>query len=174
MKKVSITFALGSRTVTVEREVAAEEEVKTAVQSLLSEVEEIALPGKASPGQLRALWGVAMGKQGWEKEKVTSFLKERLGTSSRQEIVGVVDKAELSRLIDEIGGNDTVEESGDPDKANAAQLRALWGKALSKGWERDRVKTFLEEKLNTSRENEIIGKAEKKFVSTLIDEVAAA
>ena len=174
MTKVSIMFALGSRTVTVEREAAAEEEVKTAVSSLLAEVEEIALPGKASSGQLRALWGVAMGKQGWEKEKVKAFLNEHLGTSSRQEIVGVVDKAEISRLIDEIGGNDKIVESDDPDKASAAQLRALWGKALGKGWDRERVKKFLEEKLNTSREEEIVGKADKKFVSGLIEELAAA
>ncbi len=172
MTKVSISFALGTRTVTVERE--TEEEVKTSVSSLLSEVEEISLPGKASSGQLRALWGVAMGKMGWEKEKVKSFLKEHLGTSSRQEIVGVVDKAELSRLIDEIGGGETAEVEEDPDKASSAQLRALWGKALSKGWDRERVKKFLEEKLETSREKEIVGKADKKFISSLIDEVAAA
>ena len=174
MTKVSIAFALGSRTVTVEREAGPENDVKTAVAALLGEVEEIALPGKASPGQLRALWGVALGKQGWEKEKVKSFLKERLGTSSRQEIVGVVDKAVISRLIDEIGGVETDGGEEDPDKASSAQLRALWGKALSKGWDRERVKKFLQEKLETSREKEIVGKADRKFVSSLIDQIAAA
>lgn len=174
MTKVSISFAMGGRTVTVEREAGPDEEVKTAVQSILSAVEEIALPGKASSGQLRALWGKAMGNRGWDKEKVKGFLKERLGTSSRQEIVGVVDKTEISLLIDEIGGGDTVESNGDPGKASAAQIRALWGKALGQGWERERVKRFLEEKLNTSREDEIVGKADKELVSGLIEEIAAA
>lgn len=173
MTKVAISFPLGSRTVSLERETTPGEEVKAAVRSLLSELEEIAIPGKATPSQLRALWAKAINQLGWDKERVKSFLKERLGTSSKSGIIGVIDKEEVSRLIDEINGNGNGDKF-DSGKATAAQIRALWGKALGKGWERERVKAFLEEKLSTSDEEAIVGKADRALVSSVIDEIELA
>jgi hypothetical protein len=173
MTRVTVSFPLGSRTVSVERETTPGEEAKSALRTLLSELEEIAIPGKATPAQLRAFWAKAINQLGWDKEKVKSFLKERLGASNKSAIVGVIEKEKLSRLIDEINGNGNGDKV-DSDKATAAQLRALWGKALGKGWDRERVKSFLEQKLSTSDEEEIVGKADRAVISCAIDEIELA
>jgi len=173
MTRMTVMFPLGSRTVSVERETAPGEEVKSALRSLLSELDEIAIPGKATPAQLRALWAKAINQLGWDKERVKSFLKERLGASNKAAIVGVIEKDKLSNLIDEINGNGNGDKI-DSDKATAAQLRALWGKALGKGWDRERVKAFLEEKLSTSEEEAIVGKADRALISSAIDEIELA
>ena len=58
-----------------------------------------------------------------------------------------------------------------PGKATVGQMRALWGKAFDRGWTRDKVKRYLEEKLGTSREEEIVGKVDKDVLSDIIDAI---
>jgi hypothetical protein len=58
-----------------------------------------------------------------------------------------------------------------PGKATVAQMRALWGIALSKGWDRERILRFLEEELGTSIEEEIVGKIDIERVSDVIKEI---
>lgn len=173
MTAVTVSFAVGNKTVSVQRETAPEE-VKATVRALLSEVEEIALPDKATSGQFRALWAKAVVQQGWDKEKVKSFLQEKLGTSRKGEIVGVVDKARLSGLIDELADNGGPAGEAESAGATSGQLRALWARALGKGWNRDEVRAFLEKKLGCSDDAEIVGKVGRELLSGLIDELAAA
>jgi len=73
------------------------------VNNLLLEISTIKAIGKATQEQIRALYGKAYGK-GWDKDRITSFLEERFGTKEGNELVGKIDKLELSRVIDEIGG----------------------------------------------------------------------
>jgi len=168
MNVVSVSFEVGDKLITLKREIAAGEEIRKAVSALLKESEEIGVPGKASPAQLRALYARALAA-GWDKEKVKGMLKNKLGTDSANEIVGVLDKQVLSRLIDEIGQAPEV-----PGKATSGQVKALWGKALSKGWERDRIRTFLQEKIGVSRDDQIVGQVDRKLISSIIDQFAAA
>jgi hypothetical protein len=67
---------------------------------------------------------------------------------------------------DEIGGAIEV-----PDKATVAQMRALWGIALSKGWDKERIQKFIEMELGTSKAEEIVGKIDIERVSDLIKEI---
>ena len=152
----------------MQRGLRTEEDLKGAVEKLLSEVEDIGTTGKATAGQMRALYGKALDKE-WDKERIKEFLEENLGTSDEDKIVGVVERLNLSRLIDEIGG--AVEVTG---KATIVQMRALWGKALDRGWDREKVRRFLETKLGTSKEEKIVGKVDKDKVSRIIDEVESA
>jgi hypothetical protein len=50
-------------------------------------------------------------------------------------------------------------------------MRALWGIALSKGWDRERILRFLEEELGTGIEEEIVGKIDIERVSDVIKEI---
>jgi hypothetical protein len=50
-------------------------------------------------------------------------------------------------------------------------MRALWGIALSKGWDRERILRFLEEELGTGIEEEIVGKIDIEKVSAMINEI---
>ncbi len=168
MNVVSVSFEVGDKMITLKREIEAGEEIQKALAGLLKESEEISARGKASSSQIRALYARAFAA-GWDKEKVEEMLKNKLGTSSGNQIVGMVEKQELSRLIDDIGPAPEV-----PGKATAGQVKALWGKALSKGWDRDRVRTFLQEKIGVSRDNQIVGQLDKKLISSVIDELAAA
>ena len=168
MNVVSVSFEVGDKMITLKREIEAGEGIQKAVTALLKESEEIGVPGKASPAQFRALYARALAA-GWDKEKVKDMLKNKLGTSSGNQIVGVVEKQVLSRIIDEIGPAPEV-----PGKATAGQVKALWGKALSKGWDRDRIRIFLQEKIGVSRDDQIVGQLDKKLISSVIDELAAA
>jgi hypothetical protein len=168
MNIVSVSFEIGDKMITLKREIESDEPIQKAVNTLLKESEEIGVPGKGSLPQLRALYARAFAA-GWDKEKVKEMLKNKLGTSSRNEIVGVVEKQVLSRLIDEIGPAPEV-----PGKATAGQVKALWAKALHKGWERARIRTFLQEKLGVSQDAQIVGQVDKKLISSVIDQLAAA
>jgi len=165
MTKIIVSFPIEDKTVRVERELKTGEDLKEAIERLLLEVGDIGVSGKATSGQMRALYGKALD-QGWSKERIKEFLEAKLGTSDENEIVGKVDRIEFSRLIDEIGGAVEI-----PGKATVAQMRALWGKALDKGWSRGKVRKFLEEKLGTSKEEEIVGKIDKDRFSYIIDDV---
>jgi hypothetical protein len=165
--KVKVSFPVNDKTITVEKEVGEHENIAHAVNALLAEIDslELRVPGRATPEQIRALYGKAFSRD-WDKDRVKSFLEERFGTSNEDEIVGRVDRMELSRLIGEIGG--AIEM---PGKATVAQMRALWGKALGKSWDRERVRAFLEERLGTSIEEEIVGKIDREKLSVVIDEI---
>lgn len=168
MNVVSVSFEIGDKMITLKREIESGEPIQKALNALLKESEELGVPGKGSLPQLRALYARASAA-GWDKEKVKEMLMDKLGRSSRNEIVGVVDKQVLSRLIDEIGPAPEV-----PGKATAGQVKAFWAKALSKGWERDRIRTFLQEKIGVSHDTQIIGRVDKKLISAVIDQLAAA
>ncbi len=165
MTKIIISFSIDNKTVSVEQEIKTGEDLKEVIERLLLEIENIGVGDKATSGQMRALYGKALD-QAWSKEKIKEFLEAKFGTSDENEIVGKVDRFEFSRLIDEIGGAIEI-----PGKATFAQMRTLWGKALDKGWSREKVRKFLEEKLGTSREEEIVGKIDKDTFSYIIDEV---
>jgi len=165
MTKIIISFSIDNKTVSVERELKTGEDLKEVIEKLLLEIEDIGVRGKVTSGQMRALYGKALD-QGWSKEKIKEFLEAKLGTSDENEIVGKVDRIEFSRLIDEIDGAIEI-----PGKATVAQMRALWGKALDKGWSREKVRNFLDEKIGISREEEIVGKINKDTLSYIIDEV---
>ncbi|MEA1928969.1 MAG: hypothetical protein U9N73_12255 [Candidatus Auribacterota bacterium] len=168
MNVVSVSFESGDKMITLKRDIESGEEIRKVVSALLKEAQEVGVPGKASPAQLRAIYARAIAS-GWNKEKVKEMLKNKLGTSSRNEIVGMVDKQDLSRLIDEIGPAPEVE-----GKATSGQLKALWAKALSKGWERARIRTFLQEKIGADKDGQIVGHVDRKLVSSLIDQLALA
>ena len=163
--KVKISFPHDEKTITVERDVAENSSIAQEINSLLLEVDSIKAIGKASQEQIRALYGKAYGK-GWDKERIASFLEERFGTKDGNELIGKIDKLELSRVIDEIGGAIEV-----PGKATVAQMRALWGIALGKGWDRGRIQKYLEMGLGTSIEEEIVGKIDIERLSDLINEI---
>jgi hypothetical protein len=163
--KIIISFHIGDKTISIEQELKSGDNLKEVIEKLLLEIEDIEISGKATAGQMRALYRKALD-QGWSREMVKEFLEARIGTSNEDEIVGKVSRNEISRLIDEIGG--AVEVSG---KATVAQMRALWGKALDKGWSREKIRRFLEERLGTSREEEIVGKVDRDTLSRLIDEL---
>ena len=163
--RVKISFPQDEKTITVERDVAENSSIAQEINSLLLEVNSIKAIGKASQDQIRALYGKAYGK-GWDKERIASFLEERFGTKDGNELIGKIEKLELSRVIDEIGG--AIEVLG---KATVAQMRALWAIALSKGWDRGRIQEFLEMELGTSIEEEIVGKIDIERLSDLIKEI---
>jgi hypothetical protein len=163
--KVTISFSINDKAITVEREIQQGEDMKSIIEQLLLEIESIGITDRATAGQMRALYGKAMDR-GWSKEKVKELLNTRFGTSEEGKIVGVVGRAEFSQLIDEIG------ESGEiTGKTTGAQMRIFWGKALDKGWTREKIKDFLEKKLGTNREEEIIGKVDKERFSQIIEEL---
>ncbi len=163
MDRISVSFPVGDKTVKIEREVERKK-LKEEIEVMLQEAEDIG-GSKATSGQMRALYGKALD-QGWDREKIKLFLEEKLGTSDQDEIVGVVERAKISHLIDELGSLLEV-----PGKATVGQMRALWGKAFDRGWSREKVKRYLEEKLGTSREEEIVGKVDKDTLSDVIDAV---
>ena len=163
--KVKISFPQDEKTITVERDVVENETIAQVINNQLLEISTIKAIGKATQEQIRALYGKAYGK-GWDKDRITSFLEERFGTKDGNELIGKIDKLELSRVIDEIGGAIEV-----PGKATVAQMRALWGIALSKGWDRERILRFLEEELGTGIGEEIVGKIDIERVSDLIKEI---
>ena len=168
MNVVSVSFEIGDKLITLKHDMEGDEEIAKTVNILLKESEEIGLSGKASAGQLGALYARAFAVA-WDKEKVEKLLECRLNTSSRNEIVGVVDRQVLSRLIDEIGVPPEV-----PGKASVGQVRVFWAKALSKGWERARIREFLQEKIGVSRDAQIVGQVDKSVISSVIDQLAAA
>ncbi|MFH1038599.1 MAG: hypothetical protein V1789_08045 [PVC group bacterium] len=168
MKSVSVSFKVGDKMVTLKQEIAPETSAREALSSLLGESEEIGPLGKVTVAQLRALYARAH-QAGWDKQKVKELLEKDLGTSLSDEIIGVVDRKRFSRLIDGLGAAEEV-----PGKATAGQMRALWAKALSKGWERDRVKVFLQTKVGADRDDRIIGVIDKSLVSSVIDEIEGA
>jgi len=163
MDRVSVSFAVGDKTVKIEREVERKN-LKEEIESMLQETEDIG-GSKATSGQMRALYGKALD-QGWDRERIKLFLEEKLGISNEDEIDGIIERAKISHLIDEIGSMREV-----PGKATVGQMRALWGKAFDRGWTRDKVKRYLEEKLGTSREEEIDGKVDKDVLSDIIDAI---
>jgi hypothetical protein len=75
-------------------------------------------------------------------------------------------RVKISFPHDEIGGATEV-----PGKAKVAQMRALWGIALGKGWDRGRIQQYLEMELGTSKEEEIVGKIDIERLSDLIKEI---
>ncbi len=168
MKSVSVSFEVGDKTVSLKQEIGPETSVREALTSLIEEAGEIGQSGKATVAQLRALYARAH-QSGWEKQKVKELLEKDLGTSLSDEIVGVVEKKRLSRLINGIAPIEEV-----PGKVTAGQMRALWAKALSKGWERAQVREFLQKKLGAVRDDRIIGVIDKKLLSSAIDEIEAA
>ena len=163
--KVKISFPVDEKTIAVEKEISELENISQAINVLLSEIDPLSGLGKASSHQLRVLYGKALDR-GWDRESVRRYLEERFGTSDEDEIIVKVNKKELSELIDEIGGAMEM-----PGMATATQLRALWGKALGKGWNREEVKKFLERKLGTSVEEDIVGKIDRDRLSSVIDEL---
>ncbi|KQC13981.1 MAG: hypothetical protein APR63_06640 [Desulfuromonas sp. SDB] len=64
-----------------------------------------------------------------------------------------------------------IEDIGVKGKTTSGQFRALYAKALDYGWSKDKIREFLEAKLDTSEENEIVGKVDRLEFSRLIDEV---
>jgi len=167
MKTLTVSFELGEKMVTLKQELEPAEEAASAISRLLAEIEAVEPPGKATVGQLRALYARA-ASAGWEKSRVREYLEEKLGTSVADEIVGVADRKEFSRLINQVYAPEV------PGKATAAQMRVLWAKALNKGWQRDKVRSFLEEKVGAGRDEQIIGCIDQALVSTAIDEIEAA
>lgn len=165
MTKITISFTVDNKNVSVERELKVGESLKETIEKIISEIEGIGVTGKATSAQVRALYGKALD-HGWSKEKIKEFLNTNLGTSEENDIISKVDRMEFSILIDKIGG--AVET---PGKATVSQMRALWGKSLDKGWSRERVRKYLEEKLGTSKEEDIVGKIDKEILSRIIDEV---
>lgn len=165
MTKITISFSIHNKTVNVERDLKAEEDLKKVIEKLLVEIEDIGVKGKTTSGQFRALYAKALD-HGWSKDKIREFLEAKLDTSEENEIVGKVDGLEFSRLIDEVGGGIEI-----PGKATVSQMRVLWGKALDKGWSRAKVKEFLEARLGTSKEEEIVGNIDKYIFSNVIDEL---
>ncbi|MGC9444136.1 MAG: hypothetical protein ACP5E9_04295 [Candidatus Methanospirareceae archaeon] len=163
--KVRVSFPVNEKTIAVEKEISELENISQTINDLLAEIGPLSGLGKATSQQLRAVYGKAL-ERGWERERIQRFLEERFGTSDENEIIGKVDKERLSSLIDEIGG--AIET---PGMATATQMRALWGKALGNGWNREEVKQFLEKKLGTSVENDIVGKIERDRLSSVIDEL---
>ena len=168
MDMISVSFEAAGRQITLKREVEKGGSIFKTVRLLLEEARQIEAPDTASRAQMRALYARA-ASAGWEKDNVKNLLQENLGTSSGREIVGIKKKAELSRLIDSIGPAPEIS-----DKATAGQLKVLWGKALKKGWERDRIRTFLKEKVGVSKDAQIVGKIDREKVEALIEEIAAA
>lgn len=167
MKTVSLSFEVGSKMVTLKQELEPAEDVLAAVSRLLKESEAVEEPGKATVGQLRALYARASGA-GWSKDQVREYLEKKLGTSLADEIIGVADRKEFSRLINEVYAPEV------PGKATAAQMRVFWAKALNKGWRRDKVRTFLQEKVGAGRDEQIIGCIDQALVSAAIDAIEAA
>jgi hypothetical protein len=165
MTKITISFTVENKNVSVERELKAGEDLKETIEKVFSEIEEVGVSGKATSAQVRALYGKALD-HGWNKEKIKEYLKANLGTAEENEIKGKVDRMEFSFLIDKIGG--AVET---PGKATVDQMRALWGKSLDKGWSREQVRKYLEDKVGTSKEEEIVGKINKETLSQIIDEI---
>ncbi len=180
MKTVTLSFVLGGKTISLGHDLAPGEELPGALAALLAEAGKVvppngkgteapdeAPPGKASIRQLKALYAKAAAA-GWDKERVRGLLKEAFGTAAEKEIVGQADRRVLSRLIDSVA-------SAAPDfgTATEGQLKALWAKALARGWDRDKVKTFLREKLKTCEEKEIVGRVDRKLVAGLIAGLAA-
>jgi hypothetical protein len=165
MTKITISFTVENKNVSVERELKAGEDLKETIEKVFSEIEEVGVSGKATSAQVRALYGKALD-HGWSKEKIKEYLKANLGTAEENDIKGKVDRMEFSLLIDKIGG--AVET---PGKATVGQMRALWGKSLDKGWSREQVRKYLEDKLGTSKEEEIVGKINKETLSQIIDEI---
>lgn len=165
MKSLSLSFEIGEKMVTVKAELEPGEEIAAALDRLLKEIDAVAVPGKASAGQLRALYARA-SSAGWEKGRVKEYLEQNLGTSASDEIVGTADRKELSRLI---AGIEIPEV---PGKATAAQMRALWAKALSKGWPRERVRNFLQEKVGAGWDDKIIGCIDQVLVDRAIEAIA--
>ncbi len=167
MKTLTLSFEIGEKMISLKQDLEPAEDVSAAVSRLLAELETVEEPGKATTGQLRALYARA-ASAGWEKSRVREYLEEKLGTAVSDEIVGVADRKEFSRLINGIVPPDV------PGKATAAQMRVFWAKALNKGWKRDRVRAFLQEKVGAGRDEQIIGCIDQGLVSAAIDEIAAA
>lgn len=167
MKTLSLSFEVGGKTVTVGEELSADEEIGAALARLRKEIETLDQTGRASLGQLRALYARATAA-GWEKSRVKEYLEKNLGTAVSDEIVGAADRREISRLIDGIGISEV------PGKATAAQMRILWAKALNKGWAREQVRSFLQEKVGAARDEQIIGCIDQALVERAIKEIAAA
>jgi len=165
MKTLSLSFEIGEKMISLKQDLEPEEDVAAAVSRILKEVETVEEPGRATAGQLRALYARA-SSAGWSKEKVKGYLEEKLGTSAADAIVGVADRKEFSRLINEVYAPEV------PGKATAAQMRALWGKALGKGWGRDKVRDFLKEKVGAGRDEQIIGCVDQSLVSSAIEAIA--
>jgi len=180
MKTVTLSFVLKDKTVSLAHDLAPGEGIQGAIDALLAEAGKVVPPNgnvpvsgpepngdKASFKQLKALYAKAAAA-GWEKERVREALKQAFGTSEEKEIIGQADRKALSRLIDSVA-------SASPDfgTATEGQLKALWAKALAKGWDRERVKRFLREKFETCEEREIVGKVDRKFLSAMIAQIAA-
>ena len=167
MKTLSLSFEIGEKMVVLKQELDPAEETAAALSRLLKEIDNLGKPGQASVGQLRALDARA-SSAGWEQSRVREYLEKNLGSSVSDEIVGVADRKELSRLINEI------EIPEVPGKATAAQMRVLWAKALNKGWPRDQVRNFLQEKVGAERDDQIIGCIDQALVSSAIAAIEAA
>jgi len=174
MKKVSVSFEWEGRTVALEETVEGERKFKDAVKNLLEESRVLLNPGTASPAQVRAFWAKA-SVAGIEKEQARSLLEEKFGTSRREELVGKVQARELSDLIKSISGDDISRPAPEekPGMATVKQVRAFWGKALARGWDRAKVREFLSQRIGTIRDEEIIGKVAYGRFEDLIKEVAA-
>ncbi len=167
MQTLTLSFEIGEKMLTLKRELKPGEDAAAAVSRLLQEVEGVEDPGKATAAQLRALYARASAA-GWSKEQVKEYLEEKLGTSLPAEIVGTADRREFSRLINQVYAPEV------PGKATASQMRVLWAKALSKGWDRDRVRGFLEEKVGAGRDEKIIGCVDQALVASAIRALKAA
>ncbi len=59
-----------------------------------------------------------------------------------------------------------------PGMVTSAQLKALWGKALARGWNRDQVREFLENQIGESRDEQIVGKVPSREFSRVIDSIS--
>jgi hypothetical protein len=167
MKTLTLSFEIGEKMITLKQDLEPTEDVAAAISRILAELEAVGQPGKATVGQLRALYARATSV-GWEKSRVREYLEKNVGTSVSDDIIGVADRKEFSRLISEIAPPEV------PGKATAAQMRALWARALSKGWQREKVRSFLQEKVGAARDEQIIGCLDQGLVSAAIDEIAAA
>lgn len=99
--KVKLSFPVDEKTITVERDVIGDESIAPMIDTVLSEIGSFKAVGKATQEQIKALYGKAYGK-GWGKDRITSFLEERFGTSDGNELVGKVDREKLSDSISEI------------------------------------------------------------------------
>ncbi|HDS44606.1 MAG TPA: hypothetical protein ENN68_00645 [Methanomicrobia archaeon] len=163
--KVTVSVPVEGKTIAVEKEISELESISETINGLLAALEPLGGLDRATAQQLRALYGKALDR-GWDRERVKSVLEERFGTSDDAVILANVTKKELARSIAEFGG--AIES---PGMVTATQMSALWGKALGKGWNREEIKQFMERKLGTSVEEEIVGKIERDRLSSVIDEL---
>ena len=99
-----ITFSLAGKTITLERELK-NINFRDEFEAFLQDVDMIRRTTKTTRGQVSALYAKLLNR-GWKREEIQRYLEEKLGTSNEDEIVGKVDKATFSFIIDNVSDED--------------------------------------------------------------------